>query len=473
VRRIPIRLRVAAAAAIAMAMVLVLTSSIVYVRLGSHLESALDDGLRLRAQDLTALAERPGASISAAGTGRLIEGGESYAEVLSPEGRVLDATAPLRKHRLLTARELRRAGREPLFTQRSSVPGLDEPSRLLATPITRDGSRAVLVVGATLDNRAETLASFRKELLIAGPIALALALLAGYGLAGLAFRPVELMRRRAAAISAETRGERLPVPPTRDEIQRLGETLNAMLGRLEDALQRERDFVADAGHELRTPLTLLRTELELALRQATSFDELHEAVRLSSEEVDRLTQLTEHLLLIARSDCGQLPLQLELLDAQELLATVASRFEWRAREAGRTLRATPNGHAAIRGDRLRIEQALANLVDNALRHGDGAVELAAREAEGTVELHVLDAGPGFAPESLERAFDRFTRFESGRPGAGTGLGLSIVKVIAEAHAGTAHVSNIPGGGADAWLVLPAARPLAPKPPGESASGLLG
>jgi len=430
-RRIPIRLRVAAAAAIAMTIVLVVTSSIVYVRLGSHLESALDDGLRLRAQDLTALAEQPGASISAAGAGRLIEGGESYAEVLSPEGRVLDATAPLRKHRLLTAS--------------------DEPSRLLATPIVRDGRRAVLVVGATLDNRAETLASFRRELLIAGPIALALALLAGYALAGLAFRPVETMRRRAAAISAETPGERLPVPPTHDEIQRLGETLNAMLGRLEDALQRERDFVADAGHELRTPLALLRTELELALRQATSFDELREAVRLSGEEVDRLTQLAEHLLLIARSDRGQLPLQLETLEVRELLATVASRFEWRAREAGRTVRTTANGHAAIRGDRLRIEQALANLVDNALRHGDGPVELAVKAAEGTVELHVKDAGRGFAPES----FDRFARFESGRPGAGTGLGLSIVRVIAEAHSGTAHVGNLPGGGADAWIVLPA------------------
>jgi signal transduction histidine kinase len=271
------------------------------------------------------------------------------------------------------------------------------------------------------------------------------------------------MRRRAAAISAETRGERLPVPPTRDEIQRLGETLNAMLGRLEEGLQRERDFVADAGHELRTPLALLRTELELALRQATTFDELREAVRLSSEEVERLTQLAEHLLLIASSDRGQLPLQLEPLDAPELLVAVASRFEWRAREAGRALRTTANGHAALQGDRLRIEQALANLVDNALRHGDGAIELTVKEAEGTVELHVMDSGQGFAPESLERAFDRFTRFESGRPGTGTGLGLSIVKLIAEAHSGTAHAGNLPTGGADAWLVLPAAGPVAPEP----------
>jgi heavy metal sensor kinase len=381
---------------------------------------------------------------------------------------VLDATPPLREHPLLTTSELGRARRKMLFANRRSIPGLDEPSRLLATPIVRGGHRYVLVVGATRQNRAETLARFRQELLIAVPIALALAILGGYVLAGLAFRPVESMRRRAAEISSETPGERLPVPPTHDEIQRLGETLNAMLGRLEDGLQRERDFVADAGHELRTPLALLRTELELALRHAGSFEELHEAVRLSCEEVERLTQLAEHLLLIARSDHGHLPLRLEELDAQEVISTVASRFEWRAREAGRQLHIAASEEATIRGDRLRVEQALANLVDNALRHGEGRVELALRTAERTVELHVIDAGQGFAPESLDRAFDRFTRFESGRTGSGTGLGLSIVKVIAEAHGGTAHVDNRPGGGADAWLVLPAGGPLAPHPGNERA-----
>ena len=148
--------------------------------------------------------------------------------------------------------------------------------------------------------------SLRDELLIAGPIALLLATLAGYGLAGLALRPVESMRRRAAAISAERPGERLPVPQTGDEVERLGETLNEMLARLEAALLREREFVADAGHELRTPLALLRTELELALRHGEGVDELRQALRRSSEEVDRLAQLAEDLLLIARADQGQL-----------------------------------------------------------------------------------------------------------------------------------------------------------------------
>src|SRR5204863_4788389 len=125
--------------------------------------------------------------------------------------------------------------------------------------------------------------------------------LAGYGLAGLSLRHVEAMRRRAAAIPADTRGERLPVPRSGDELERLGTTLNEMLDRLEAALERERDFVADAGHELRSPLALLRTELELALHQADTADELREAVRWSSYEADRLSQLAEDLLLIARA----------------------------------------------------------------------------------------------------------------------------------------------------------------------------
>src|SRR5262249_3695631 len=152
----------------------------------------------------------------------------------------------------------------PLYADRTTVPGLDEPSRLLATPVTHGGRRVVLVVGATRQDNAETLAAFRAELLIAGPVALLLASLAGYLLAGLSLRQVEAMRRRADGVSADTPGERLPVPPTGDELERLGTTLNEMLARLEAALERERAFVTDAGHELRTPLALLRTELELA-----------------------------------------------------------------------------------------------------------------------------------------------------------------------------------------------------------------
>ena len=303
--------------------------------------------------------------------------------------------------------------------------------------------RMVLVVGSTTQNEAETLASFRNELLIAGPIALLLASLAGYLLAGVALRPVEEMRRRAAEISAQTPGERLPVPATNDELERL-----------EDALQRERDFVADAGHELRTPLALLRTELELALRHADSPEELRTAVRRSAKEVDRLAQLADDLLLIARSERGELPLQVETLAADEVLATVVRRFRWRADESDRVLRPEAAAGLRVRADRLRLEQALGNLVDNALRHGAGSVTLRAAAVNGSVELHVRDEGPGFQSDFLAHAFERFTLPAAGRDGAGAGLGLSIVRMIAEAHGGSAQAANVPDGGADVWLAVP-------------------
>src|SRR5262249_30451436 len=334
----------------------------------------------------------------------------------------------------------------------SSVPGLDEPSRVLAVPVHRAGSPYVLVVGATKQDRAETLATFRNELLIAGPIALVLASVVGYLLAALSLRPVESMRRRAAAISAETAGERLPVPPTGDEVERLGTTLNEMLDRLENALERERGFVADAGHELRTPLALLRTELELALRHGTTSEELRAAVRASSAEVERLSQLADDLLLIARSERGKLDLKLETVDADELLGSVATRFQWRAEESGRSIVQRNGEHACVRGDPLRLQQALADPLDNALRPRPGTAHLRARTSNGHVEIHVQDDGEGFPAPFLEQAFERFTRPHTGRAGEGAGLGLSIVRAIAEAHGGTAHAANRDGG-ADVWIVL--------------------
>jgi two-component system OmpR family sensor kinase len=457
-RRLPIRLRVSAAFAVAMAVVLVLSGSILYFRVGSHLSSALDRQLRLRANDLAVLASGPGRPLAAEHRSRFVESGETYAQVLDRSGHVVDATAPLGRASVLTTAERQSALEGAIYTNRGSVPGLDEPSRIFATHVTRRGTRLVLLVGITREDRAETLRSLRDELLIAGPIALLLATLAGYGLAGLALRPVESMRRRAAAISAERPGERLPVPQTRDEVERLGETLNAMLARLEAALIRERTFVADAGHELRTPLALLRTELELALRHGEGVEELRQALRRSSEEVDRLAQLAEALLLIARSDQGQLALQLDELEPADLLDSIVTRFEWRAREAGRPISAAAAPGLRLRGDRMRLEQALGNLVENALRHGEGEVKLSAAGQDGVIDLHVRDQGAGFPPDFIADAFTRFARPDQDRARAGSGLGLSIVRTIAEAHEGSAHAANPPGGGADVWLSLPRTGP---------------
>jgi len=450
---VPIRLRVTAACAVVMALVLAASGWFLYSRLSSHLATQLQQELQVRAQDLGALVAGGHGSLAADASSRLVEPGESYAQLVD-SGRVVDATPPLGGKPVLRGDQLRAAARGPLYATLPSVPGLNESSRVLATPVQRDGRRLLLIVGDTRQNDLETLASFRNELLIAGPIALLLASLAGYLLAGIALRPVEAMRSRAEAISAATPGERLPVPATHDELERLGVTLNEMLDRLEDALRRERDFVADAGHELRTPLALLRTELELALRHDLSAEELRGAVRVSVEDVDRLARLADDLLLIARSERGELPLQVETVQADELLASVARKFQWRADAERRPLAHEAPANLRLHADRLRVEQALGNLVDNALRHGGGTVLLRAEAVNGRVELHVEDGGAGFPPAFLEHAFERFSRPDAARERGGAGLGLSIVRTIAEAHGGGADAANVPGGGADVWLAVP-------------------
>jgi two-component system OmpR family sensor kinase len=445
-KQLPIRLRVAAAFAAAMALVLAGTGLFVYARLGDDLSRALDQDLRLRAQDLSALVRSGHGSLAReAGSGRLVERGESFAQLVGPNGRVVDATPPLGGRSLLSLRDLHAALRSSRFVDVPSVPGLDEPARLLAVPV---GGR-VLVVGATRENRAEALRNLRTELLIAGPLALLVATGLGYLLAGAGLRAVETMRRRAAEISADRPGERLPLSGTRDELDRLGETLNEMLARLEAAIERERDFVAEAGHELRTPLALLRAELDFALHHAGSEEELRAALREASIETDRLVQLAGDLLLIASADRGKLRLREERIAARELLESVDNRFAWRAQEAGRPLQIDAPAELGFTGDRLRLEQALGNLVENALRHGEGAVRLEARPVDGQVELHVRDEGAGLPPEFVPRAFQRFSRADESRTSGGAGLGLAIVDAIAEAHGGSARAD-----GADVWISVP-------------------
>jgi two-component system, OmpR family, sensor kinase len=301
----------------------------------------------------------------------------------------------------------------------------------------------------------EALDSLAVLLLIGGPVGLLLASLAGYAAAGAALRPVEAMRRRAAAISARRPQERLPVPAANDELRRLGQTLNEMLERIEATLARERRFVDDASHELRTPLALQKAELELALRHGDSTEELRAAVASALEEADRLARLAEDLLILARSEEGGMAIATKSVRATELLAAVARRFGSRASELGRPL-VVGEGGLSVAGDRARLEQALIAMVDNALRHGEGEVRLWAVAGEGTVELHVGDRGAGFPAGFAPHALERFSRADAARGRGGSGLGLAIAAAIARAHGGRAAVANDPAGGADVWIEIPAA-----------------
>jgi len=450
--RLPIRVRLTLGFAVAMAVVLAGMGLLVYVRVGGTLLSSVDQTLRSQAVEAATRAHEEQTLVDPDAAG-----GATLAQLLDARGRVVRSSraglVPL-----IDPRDARTvaAGAQVLRSIRLKQPQGDW--RVIAVPA-RDET-GVVVVARSLEPREETLTRLFRELLIAGPIALLLASLAGYALAAAALRPVEAMRRRAAAVTAAAPG-RLPVPRAKDEVSRLATTLNDMLARLQGAFEHERRFVSDASHELRTPLALLRTELELALRRPRSQAELEQALRSAAEETERLSRLAEDLLLIARADQGALPIRRERVPAAEVLAPVAARFTTRARQLGRSV-STEDSDALIDADPERVEQALGNLVDNALAYGSGAVVLSARERDDVVELHVVDDGPGFPDGFVPRAFDRFSRADQARGRGGTGLGLSIVDMIAKAHGTEAGVANCPGGGADVWLAVPRAtqRPAA-------------
>jgi two-component system, OmpR family, sensor kinase len=447
--RLPIRVRLTLTFAGVMAVVLIGTGLFVYFRVSSSLDHTLNQDLHARADDVSALVRHPPAGGGDRGD---LGGGDAPGQLLAADGRVLRGTP---RTPLLTPSQLRQAQDGPLIVERTAIAGFDEGSwRLLAQPIEDSVPTTVSVVAGSLEPREEALSHLLVQLLIGGPAALLLASLAAYALTAAALRPVEAMSRKAAAISLKGDDQRLPVPRSRDEIAKLGDRLNEMLARIEAAVAHERRFLADASHELRTPLTILTGELELALRRSRSRGELDQVVRSAKEEVDRLSQLAEDLLVVARSDQGALPVHPEPTQVQPLLERVAARFEPRLHGEGRrVVTRAPIGLEALL-DPARVEQALANLVDNALRYGDGTIELSVHTENGTLELHVTDSGRGFPPAFLPHAFERFSRAGAARTTGGSGLGLAIVEAIAQAHGGNAAAANRTDGGSDVWLALP-------------------
>jgi len=423
-----------------------------YFRLGAELLRTVDAALLSEADAVAAGIGQQGAAFGApdtAGTRTL----GSFAQVLGPRGTVLETSPAVGGSAAVPAAMLPHT-RGPTYIDRV-VPGIKGTARILVVP--QDG--VWVVTGASLQNRDAMLSQLLVLMLAGGPITLAIASAAGWAMAGAALRPVERMSREAAAISVSEPGRRLPIPVGRDEITRLGNTLNAMLGRLEAAFDRERRFVDDASHELRTPLAILKAELDLARSRSRTNQELQAAVRSAAEEADRLTALAETLLVFSRAEGGRVPLHREQTRLDELLQDACSAMVARAAAAGVDMRVVRHGVTAF-VDPVRVRQAVDNIVSNALGHTPrgGQVRVSATGDGETVRLTVEDTGAGFDPAFLPRAFDPFARGPAeARSGQGAGLGLAIVRATAEAHGGRAAAANRVEGGARVTLFLHAAR----------------
>ena len=392
--------------------------------------------------------------------GRSLPAGDFLTQVVDPAGRVRNASTDAGNVVLVTASELSQARQDRIFITRTVD---EESTRIAAEPLTgRPGW--VVVAAESLETYEATQSQVARELAVGGAVFTAVAGLGAYGLARAALSPVERLRRQVAAISerggAGAGVAAVEVPATKDEVAALAGTMNDLLGRLQRALARQRAFVADASHELRTPLAVLRGELELAARPGRGLPELAAAVRNSGAEAERLARLTDDLLLLARSDEDRLSLRLQRTDVGSLLARSAGLAGSRLAAAGLSCRVDVPPGTCADVDPDRIRQAVDNLIDNALRFAPrgSVIVLAARAADGGLDIEVSDDGPGFPAGFLPHAFERFARPDSGRSrgDGGAGLGLAIVRVIAAAHGGVATAGNKPGGGAVVRLRLPSA-----------------
>jgi two-component system, OmpR family, sensor kinase len=449
-----IRLRLALAFAAAAALLFAVGAWLFAATLSAAQLRVIDS--QLTAQLTQAERYLPGATSSAAPP----VPGDYLVQVIDAAGKVRGShdadTSPL-----LTPAQLAHGRQSQIWVTTTAD---EEGARATAGPLPSHPGW-VAVAAVSLEAYNATQSQVARGLAIGGGAFTAIAGLGAYWLARSALSPVERLRRQAAAISGRDDDGALEVPRTKDEVAALAATMNDLLSRLRRALERERAFVADASHELRSPLAILRGELELAGRPRRGASELTAAVRTAAEEADRLSRITDDLLVLARGDVGRLDLRPAQTDLRTLLGRSAALAGPLLAAAQVTCQVdVPAGtRACVDPDRAR--QAVDNLLANAARFAPAGsvIVIAARNDGPGLRIEVHDDGPGFPDAFLPHAFERFRRPDTGRSrdDGGAGLGLAIVAAICAAHGGRAMAGNKPGGGAIVSLWFPGQIPEAP------------
>ncbi len=436
-----LRGRITLAYAVGLAVVVTAGLALAYVGLAAQLRNAAAQDLGTRLDDVRAAVEVGGTAV--------VER-DPYAQLLAtdpPGGRLVARSPATPTDPVLTPGELAAAGRGEV-TIRRAAPGLGDSALLIAEPV---GGGRVVLAGTSLSTVELAAGRILLGLSVLAPLLVLGLTLAVRRLVDTALAPVASLTEAADSLVVDARPHRaLPLPSGDDEIANLARTLNAMLARLAAAQERERAFIDDAAHELRTPVAVLRAELELGLAAGADGDD-RAALRRALVEADRLGRLADGLLVLARARSGQLDLDRQPTDVTALLRQLTDRLN--AVTGARVSVAGPELVATV--DAARIEQVVTNLAGNAAEAGASRVEVrvAAQPPDG-VRLEVSDDGPGFAPDVLPVAFDRFSRGSAPQlPGAG--LGLAIVATVARAHGGSVEAGNGSAlGGAWVRVILP-------------------
>jgi heavy metal sensor kinase len=332
--------------------------------------------------------------------------------------------------------------------------------RFYSQRISVHGKRYTVQVAAPVDEALEALGRFRVILALAAPLLLLAASAGGYWISRRALAPVDEISRAAQRISIENLTDRLQVPPTGDQLQRLSETLNEMLSRLEASVRRMTQFTADASHELRTPVSLIRTTAEVAvLKRDRAAPEYLEALDDILEEAERTSQVVDSLMLLARTDSGKEALDCIEADACAIVQSASEQGERLARNRGVAFHTDlPQSPVPIQADAEALRRALLILMDNAAKYTPrgGSVRVGLWRASGFAVASVSDTGIGIDPDDIPRIFDRFWRADKARSReqGGAGLGLSIAKWIVDRHGGSIAVESELGKGSVFTIRLP-------------------
>ena len=436
-------------------------SVVAWFAMRASLYHATDEALEDRVRGVQTFMERQIASLSILEIrdefrehSVLGPGGDLF-QVCDAEGQFLYRSVPLESNNVPVAQpsQLKSA----VFENRSVQ---DHVLRFYSQPISVRGKAYTIQVAAPMNEAFEALSWFPVILVLVAPLLLIAASAGGYWISKRALAPVDELSQAAQRISIENLTERLQVPDTGDQLQRLSETLNDMLSRLESSVRRITQFTADASHELRAPISLIRTTAEIAvMKRDRTTEEYLEALDDILEESERTSQVVDSLMLLARTDSGKEALDLAPIDTRAVVRSAAEQGERLAANQGVTFHLDSTEDALpIQADAEALRRALLILMDNAAKYTPrgGSVHVRVERQNGFAMASVSDTGIGIDQEDLDRIFDRFWRADKARSRqqGGAGLGLSIAKWIIDVHGGGISVRSEPGKGSQFTVRLP-------------------
>lgn len=332
------------------------------------------------------------------------------------------------------------------------------PVRLLTMPVMKANRLSnIIQVGIPLENLQKTLMRYLLVMAALLPAVLLVAAFGGWFLVRRALQPVDRMTKAAGRISAEHLAERVEETNAGDELDRLAKTFNRMLARLDAAFSQVRQFSANASHELQTPLTILKGELEVALRSSRSPNEYEQTIKSALEEIDKISQLVDGMLMLSRAEAGVLKFDRQAVDLDRLVEEVYWRLRVLSEARSVDLLLGELEPVVIKGDPERLRQLLINIIENAVKYtaAGGRVRVSLKREEENAVLEISDTGKGIAGQEHEKIFQPFYRSPEALPEKGAGLGLSIAHSIVSAHHGQIEIDSTLGKGSSFRIVLPA------------------